>query len=388
MLRDRKINVLQVCGGGVRSGIETYVLNLARGFRNSPFNILISPLRYGLFTKELREHDIEPIELLKRFRGDPSVFFKIASIIKRKQIDIVHAHGENGNFYARIVAKLMGRKVVSTVHSHLKEALVDMSANPWLRTLIYKQDLFFSLLCDKVVAPSHRIARELERNGVNRGKITVIHSGIDVKTFASWAESFKERDRRIFRARLGLEDDEFLVGTVGRVAPVKNHTLLVEAAELALKMRHRMRFIVIGDGPLFEELKELIDHRGLKQFFILPGWQRDVKQYLGSLDAFVMTSITEGLNITLVKAMAMGIPVISTDVGSISELIQNNINGFLVPLRSPNLLAGRILELYNNRSLGKKLAERGFKYVADHFDISTSVAKYGHMYETLMRACN
>jgi glycosyltransferase involved in cell wall biosynthesis len=381
---DCKIKVLHICGGGVRSGIEAYVLGLVKAFRNTSINILVAPLRYGVFTEELKEHGLRPIELLKRFRGDPSVFLKLALILKTEKIDIVHTHGENGNFYGRAVAKLMGRKVVSTVHSHLREALVDMSADAWLRTLVYKQDLFFSFLNDRMVATSNRIAAELEQNGVRRGRISVIHSGIDIKADTDWQASFKEGERNHFRVQQGIQKNDFVVGTVGRIAPVKNHSMLIEAAEFALKVRRSMKFMIVGDGPSSKTVRKSIDERGLTPFFILPGWQKDVRPYLGCLDAFVMTSITEGLNITLIQAMAMGIPVISTNVGSISEIIQDGVNGFLVPLEPPNLLADKIMELSNNQLVASRLARKAFSDVAGQFDISVCAAKYERLYETLL----
>jgi glycosyltransferase involved in cell wall biosynthesis len=134
--------------------------------------------------------------------------------------------------------------------------------------------------------------------------------------------------------------------------------MLIEAADLALKIRRSMKFMIVGDGPSFKSIMKSIDERGLTPFFILPGWQKDVRPYLGSLDAFVMTSVTEGLNITLIQAMAMGIPVISTHVGSIPEIIQDGINGWLVPLTPSNLLADRIMELSHDQSLANRFARK------------------------------
>jgi glycosyltransferase involved in cell wall biosynthesis len=384
MIKDSKINVLQICGGGVRSGIETYVLNLARSFRDTPFNIVICPLRYGLFTEELREEGFEPKEVLKRFRGDPCVFRKIASIIRKEDIKIVHTHGENGNLYGRIVGKLLGKKVVSTIHSHLREALVDMSGIPWVRTLAYRQDLFFNFLSDRIVAPSNAIAEELVQNGVTPERITLIHSGVEVKAFADWAADFKRKERMRLRHQLEVSDDDFLVGTVGRVAPVKNHALLIKAARIANQRNKKLKFMIIGHGPLFEEVKEMIASNGLNPFFLLPGWQRDVKPYLGILDAFAMTSLTEGLNITVIKAMAMRIPVISTNGGSLPELVKNGVTGLVVPLGAPDLLSARIIDLYKNPSLMRRLTEMAFQYVSEHFDVSYSQVQYARLYKTLV----
>ena len=100
---DDKIKVLHICGGGVRSGIEAYVLGLVKAFRNTSTHVLVAPLRYGVFTEELKEYGLKPMEILKRFRGDPSVFLKLASILKSEKIDIVHTHGENDN---RLIARI------------------------------------------------------------------------------------------------------------------------------------------------------------------------------------------------------------------------------------------------------------------------------------------
>jgi glycosyltransferase involved in cell wall biosynthesis len=386
MIQDSKINVLQICGGGVRSGIETYVLNLARSFKDTPFNIIISPLRYGLFTEELREEGFEPREVLKRFRGDPSVFPKIATIIRKEGIKIVHTHGENGNLYGRIVGKLLGKKVVSTIHSHLREALVDMSGIPLVRTLAYRQDLFFNFLSDRIVTTSNAIARELVQNGVTPERITVIHTGVEVKTFANWAADFKRKERTRLRHQLEVSDEDFLVGTVGRVAPVKNYALLIKAARIAHQRNKKLKFMIVGHGRLFDEVKEMIASNGLSPFFLLPGWQRDIKPYLGVLDAFAMTSLTEGLNITVIKAIAMGIPVITTNGGSLPELVRDGVTGFVVPLGAPDLLAARILDLYKDPSLRRRLTVRAFQDASEHFDISYFQVQYAHLYKTLVSA--
>ena len=168
-----------------------------------------------------------------------------------------------------------------------------------------------------------------------------IFNGVDLQRFSPTKERATNLSPKGF-----IEDDSFVVGTVGRIAEVKDQASLVTAYKLLVEqqpeLRSRLRLMIIGDGPLFERTKAQIDTAGLSDIVWLSGNRDDVLELLKLMDLFVLTSLGEGISNTILEAMATGLPVIATDVGGNPELVKEGENGNLVPTQDPQALATTI----------------------------------------------
>ena len=182
--------------------------------------------------------------------------------------------------------------------------------------------------------------------------------------------------------------DHWTIGTVGRMQTVKNQPMLVRAFIRALEidssLSRRLRLVMIGDGPLRAECKQLLDAAGIGDLAWLPGERNDIAAIMGGLDCFVLPSLAEGISNTILEAMASGLPVIATDVGGNADLVKSGINGQIVPAGDPEALAHQIVKFVNAPGQAKIMGRLGRQRVEEKFSMNAMVAAYLGVYDQLL----
>jgi len=182
--------------------------------------------------------------------------------------------------------------------------------------------------------------------------------------------------------------DHWTIGTVGRMQTVKNQPMLVRAFIRALEidssLSRRLRLVMIGDGPLRAECKQLLDAAGIGDLAWLPGERNDIAAIMGGLDCFVLPSLAEGISNTILEAMASGLPVIATDVGGNADLVKSGINGQIVPAGDPEALAHQIVKFANAPGQAKIMGRLGRQRVEEKFSMNAMVAAYLGVYDQLL----
>jgi glycosyltransferase involved in cell wall biosynthesis len=229
-----------------------------------------------------------------------------------------------------------------------------------------------------VLSVSSRLAERIARDvGFPLERIKVIRNGVDLSRF-------KPGDRAAARAALGLPLDGLVIGTVGRLVPVKDQRTLLDA--LSLVRNHRVVFsaVLTGTGPLRDTLVAHSNALGLGDVSFL-GNRFDVERVLAAYDVFVLSSESEGLSNTIQEAMACGLPVVATRVGGADELVDENRSGFLVPPRDPPALAEAILCLALDRSRRESMGAAGRRRAEACFGLDNMVREYETMYLNLAR---
>jgi len=181
-----------------------------------------------------------------------------------------------------------------------------------------------------------------------------------------------------------LRPQDIVFGTVGNLRQEKNQELLIRALAIMKDKGRSFKALFIGDGHCRSDLEMLAAELKVDEKIIFLGTRRDVPYLYGLLDIYCLTSRFEGLPLTLLEAMAAGVPVIGTDVLGIREVISNNENGLLVPDNDPEQLAKAILMLAQNVSLRNALAERGRRLVYDRYDLKTCVRNYEGVFQRLI----
>jgi len=229
----------------------------------------------------------------------------------------------------------------------------------------------------KYLAVSRRIRDVLIEDGVEPGKIEVVYSGLD-RAHLQMADG----DR--WRRKLGIGPDGLLVGNVASLAPHKAQTYLLRAAKEVLGKLPQVRFVLVGEGELAGKLRREIRDLNLQGKVILAGFQRDMASLYAALDLFVLSSYLEGLCTSLLEAMFYGVPIVATRTGGVPEIVEDGVNGWLVPPRDPQAMAQAIEGLLEKRELARKFAARG-KALVRKFGIDETVRRTEAIYQEVLR---
>ncbi|MCX5715771.1 MAG: glycosyltransferase family 4 protein [Candidatus Omnitrophica bacterium] len=268
--------------------------------------------------------------------SDIKSFLKVYDIIKRERFDIVHAHSSKAGVLGRIAGRLAGiPAVVYTPHSFPFDRPRRMLLSRSLYAAIEK---FAGFFCDKVIAVSEGEKELAVRSGVLPArKIIVIENAVEPVVLN--IDSVKKRKE----AGVGPEDRVIIF--VGRMAPQKAPLDLVSAAEKACRIFPDAKFLLLGDGPLCKKISALIKEKGLSGSVLFLGWRNDARELIAASDIFILPSLWEGCNYSLLDAVAMGKPVITTDVAGVKGVVEDGVNGFIIPKGRPDLLSEAIIKM-------------------------------------------
>lgn len=287
-------------------------------------------------------------------------------IISEFRPDIIHTHGFKENFIGGMIAIFYRAKVVRTHHGKA------MIGDSWRHYIIEKIN---SSLTDIIISVSQDLKEFLINFGIPSKKINVIHNGINIVSDSNR----KEVD--LLREQLCIGKDSFVIGTIGRLVPVKNHKTLLEAAANILKRKSDFFLVLVGDGPLLNKLRltSVRLHIADKVRFI--GFRRDINTCLGLFDLFVLPSMHEGVPLALLEAMSTKKPVVATQVGGIPEVVEHGINGLLVPAKDPVLLADACISMMGNKELRKRLSNYAYQTIMKNFSLGLATTMTIKLYQ-------
>lgn len=290
---------------------------------------------------------------------------------RRNDIRILHTHGYKPNILLNTVPR-DGIKVVSTVHGWAK-------GTAGSRASIYEMVDALSLRrMDRLVAVSGAVRDDLVKRGMRRDNVDMIYNGLPLESYDSRAA-----DPDV-RSDLGLPQDAFVIGAVGRLAAVKGFEYLIDAMALVIGEIPNCRLIVAGDGPMREDLNRRISTLGLTSSIQLVGYQASIVRFLSAIDLFVMPSLSEGLPVALLEAMACRKPVVASSVGGIPEVVVDEQSGALCPPADPESLAVRIQQLFHDVSGRGRIAALGRKVVEENFSAKGMARRYQQLYAELL----
>ncbi len=298
--------------------------------------------------------------------SDVCAWWQCYRLLRLLQPSLLHIHGFKAALVGCPAARLARVPALVTVHNYPAHR-VAAAVLPALSRLNGASEIRF-------IAVSRALARELSAWGIPAANIKVIHNGID-------AAPFEQAGRQ--RSYIA-GDSEIVVGTVARMAPQKGLSHLLQAAVLLVRRFPRLRFILAGDGPDLNSLKELAAALGLSERISFPGYCRDLPSLLGQIDIFVLPSLTEGLAITLLEAQASGCAVVASRVGGVPEVIEHRRTGILVPPASPGALADAVAALIENPALRRSMALAGRERVRKHFTVEQMLKQTGLVYAEML----
>lgn len=376
-----KLRILHVIGGGEFGGAEQHILNLIQAFPKEEAQVAVVCFYDSLFASQLREADIEVIPLHQFGRFDLRLLQGIKQAVHTYQPDIIHTHGIKANFFTRLAIKHSVPVLVTTVHSNLRydyESRLAYFAVSWMERLTRGYNKHY-------IAISGAIADLLRQDGVAPEAISLIFNGIDLSPFRQTQR--KAADRKRLLDEWNLPQDAFIFGSVARFVPVKGLHLIIEAfAQVIANASEPVpyRLVLIGDGSERPRLEELTAKLNLTEFVRFPGFRQDIPTCLHTFDAFVHSSLYEGMGYTIIEAMATEVPVVATSVGGVKELVFPDQNGLLVPPNSVPELVRAMEKLATDHHLRVTLADAALLKVEQTFTISQMARQTLDLYRNLI----
>jgi glycosyltransferase involved in cell wall biosynthesis len=308
---------------------------------------------------------------------DAIALFKICRFLVKEKFDVVHTHTSKAGLLGRFAAKFAGAPlVVHTPHGHVFFGYF----GPLKTKIFILLEKLANRMTDKIVALTHREKADyISYRTCPEEKITVIHSGIELNKFQEYPLAEKTK----LKKEVGLPENSFVVGTAGRLVPVKGPEFLIKASQAIIPKHPNTYFLFAGDGPLKEDLQKKAKKAGEEKNVVFLGWRDDIAHILSIFDVFCLPSLNEGMGRVLVEAMAHGIPIVASEVGGIPDLITHGKNGFLVPPKNPEELAKHIQILIEDENKRRKMGEAGQK-MAPRFSHDTMVKYIAELYEELL----
>ncbi|HEY4529603.1 MAG TPA: glycosyltransferase [Luteimonas sp.] len=351
-------------------GLERMVADIACAQREHGHAVAVFSLTgAGDLGPEIARSGVEVIEGGKRGGFDLAMLARLRTAILRAGAHVVHTHNFVPNYYAALaIAGVLRRRpaLVNTCHN-----MGTRLAGPRLRRL-YRLSL---LRTARVAGVGEGVARHLVERGLTPRRRTVaVRNGVRMPPQADAAA------RRAARSALGIGDGALLLGTVGRLVELKNHRLLLDQVAPLAADFPRLRLVLIGDGPLREELQARTRALGIDSRVHFTGARDDVARLLPALDAFVLPSRTEGLSIALLEACAAGLPVVASAVGGNPEIIEDGHTGLLVPSDDAAALQAGLRRLLADDALRHRLGCAARAWVNAHASLAAVRTDYDALY--------
>ena len=370
MVQNKRINILWLVDhlgyNGFLHGAGKYYLNTIPFFDKSSFNIILCVLRSrDNLTSQFEEKGIK-VHHLGRNKLDLLTILDVIKLIKKDKINLIHCHGYGSANFGRLAKIFTHTPVV--VHAH-----DDDSNYPLYQRL---SDYILKGFTDKGIAVSEAVKKaSIVKRKIPREKMIVLHNGIIFDEFKIPNNIEIKEERKKWK----LDEDTNVIGTIAKLRKEKGLEYLIKAVPRVLSAIPNSSFFIVGDGSLRNSLENLAKQLGIMKNITFTGFIENVSTILSIFDLKVLPSLTEGFGLVIVEAMAMGKPIIATDVGGVKEILTDGETGLLIPPKNPEVLADKIIYLLKNQEAAKKLGIKA-KQESKKFDIRIQVEKLEEQY--------
>lgn len=365
--------IVQVLHSLECGGAERLALRLAQGLAPDYVTTFVCLDTRGLLASEA-EHNSCDVHVLNRRPGlDWSCRHRLRRLFRQIQPAVVVAHQYTPFFYSSLARGLSRSPPIIFVehgrHFPDPRKLHRILAN----RLLFRRH-------DAVIAVAESVKQAVIcKEGIASRRVHVIPNGIDPQPYFA-AAALRETTRQ----ELGLTDGDVVLIQVARLDHLKDHSTAISAVE---KIRHdRVRLLIVGDGPEESQIRQRVSHSPTRERFRLLGYRQDVPNLLAAADVFLLSSISEGLPVTVLEAMAAALPIVATNVGDLAKAVTNGTTGFLVPPRCPEAMANALTRLCTSPELRRQLGLAGQKLLLSQFTEESMHTAYRKLIQTILRS--
>jgi len=372
-----KIKVIHICdkfgtkGSSVHGVTRLFSWWFPR-FDKNYFDVKLIGLRKADHGCEyLKQNGIDIISLNKG-KFNFSTVNKIVQIVKQQKMDILHLHGYGASNFGRMAAKIT--KVKNIVHEHIVDPAIPKYQIPF--------DFFLSHLTDMGMANCRSVMNFMvNERFIVKEKIKVVFNGAPLSNFKPIAKDIVEAEKK----KWNIPEEYRIVASIGRLDIQKGNQYLINAVTNTINNFNKVKFMIIGDGPLLNCLKNQCKRYGIERDVIFTGFHSNIPLILSMTDIIVIPSLWEGTTLTVFEAMSMGLPIISTKVDGLEEILRNEENALLVPPKNSEAIEYAINKILTNPRMAEVISSQAQKD-SSNYDIQTTVDHIQRAYDELMRS--
>lgn len=366
------INVLHLInylGGG---GSEIYIYTLAKKLHNNQCKFYVAYSEEGKGLKLFEGLGIKTIKIQMNSPFDIKAAKELKKICEEFSIDVIHTHFLREN-YISILSKLLGNKVrvINTRH------MLDKNS----KSVIFMNKIF-TRFNDSIIAVSSSVKDQMIYDeGLNPDKIKLIYTGIDL-------EEWNKPQPLIFRYEYKIPKEEVLITTIARFSREKGHEFLIDSIKyfknylITRNFNFNYKFVLVGEGELLNDIIDKAKDLQVYDDIIFTGYRRDIVNILKSSDIFILSSNNEAFGLSILEAMAAGLPVITTDSGGTREIINKDYNnGIIIDYGESQKLSEALVTLIENKKLKEQYITNGYTVLNEHFNVEKTIEKTYNLYK-------
>jgi len=364
-------HVIHALGVG---GAEVLVDQMVRRLANQ-FHCIVAVLDDpGEIGGQLRTDGFKVVHLDRQDGIDRGCARRLNDLVRQEDVELLHAHQYTPFFQAMFSRGFFGQTpVLLTEHGRHFPDLPSRKRSIVNRLLLRKQD--------RMVGCGGAVQRALVKNeGLPRKRVELVYNGVDLNTLAT----APPHARRDIRQEFGFSEDDFVVVQVARLHELKDHQTALRTINDARQDCPNVRLLIAGDGEERDAIEASIAQLGLQDHVVLAGTRSDIASLLAASDAFLLTSISEGIPLTVIEAMAARLPVIATSVGGLPEMIEEGISGYLCESGDNRSLADRLITLARHPEQRTEMGTAGELTARQRFSLDHMLQKYTEIYQEMI----
>lgn len=345
------------------------VKRLASSLDQKRFRSVVCLFRPGWLHDSCREAGLSTHVINMAGALDLNWARSFSRLIRQEEIAVIHAHEFTANTYGSVMGRILGVPVVATVHGK------NYYGDQLKRRMAYR----YVSRSGKMIAVSENLKQFIVENvGIAPGRLQVIYNGVDVN-YVPPADHVEA-----VRRELDLAHWDHVIGTVGSLYPVKGHIYLIRALPAILKDFPNTLLLFAGRGDLEHELKAEVERLKLESHVRFLGMRNDVPVILSMMEVFILSSLSEGLSMALLEAMAAALPVVATRVGGNPELVVEGDTGLLILQEDPQAIADAVGKMLRDRNKAVEMGRRGRRQVEGRFSFAQMIESYQQCYEEVL----
>jgi len=358
------MHICHIISGDLWAGAEVMACQLLKSLHLSQdIKLSVLLMNDGRLASELRKAGIQVLVISEQDNSFIKILLTAFRLFSHNPPDIFHAHRYKENFLAYLLSILIGSHLVTTQHG-----LPEIKKKSFVATIINCFNFFLlRFFFHQVVAVSEDIKSFfVDEYYFEKRNVVTVHNGVYLPAASQHEFDFSR----------------FVIGSAGRFFPVKDYYLLVSVAKF-LSHEAGVSFVLAGEGPQKESLEKLIKDSLLQDRFHLVGHKDNMESFYSGLNVYINTSIHEGIPMTILEAMARGLPIIAPRVGGIPEVVDDGVQGFLIDGRDPEVFAEKCLLLYNDRELWQRMSLAAREKTERCFSVEKMAQGYLEIYRKL-----